>query len=121
MSVNKVILIGNLGMDPEIREMPGGGKVANFNLATSSRWRDKQTGEKREETEWHRIKCFGGLATVVGSYLHKGSKVYLEGRIKTRSFDGKDGSKVYVTEVVCDDLQMLDGRKQPSAHEEVEF
>lgn len=121
MSVNKVILVGNLGADPEVKELPGGSMVASFSLATSSKWKDKATGERKEETEWHNIKCFSGLATVVGNYLHKGSKVYLEGRIKTRSFENKEGRKQYITEIICDDLQMLDGKQSQQSTAPVEF
>lgn len=113
--INKVILIGNLGKDPEVRELQNG-KVANFTLATSHKWKDKD-GNKKEETEWHNVTVYGGLAAVVGTYLHKGSKVYVEGRMKTRSYEAKDGGKKYVTEVIASELQMLDGKQSaaPSA------
>ena len=105
--VNKVILIGNLGRDPEVRSTPSGQPVANFTLATSRRWRDKN-GQKQEQTEWHQIVCFGKQAEIAGQYLTKGKKVYIEGRITTRSWDDKEsGKKQYKTEIICDNFQML--------------
>ncbi|EIA6597982.1 single-stranded DNA-binding protein [Salmonella enterica] len=98
--INKVILIGNLGQDPELRYMPSGGAVANFNLATSETWRDKQTGEMRENTEWHRVVVSGKLAEIAGEYLRKGSQVYIEGQLRTRSRDDNNGVTRYVTEIV---------------------
>ena len=98
--VNKVILVGNLGQDPEVRYMPDGGAVANITLATSEAWRDKQTGENREVTEWHRVVLFGKLAEVAGEYLRKGSQVYIEGQLRTRKWQGTDGQDRYTTEVV---------------------
>lgn len=112
-SVNKVILIGNLGVDPEVRYLPNGNAVANLRLATSENWRDKATGERRERTEWHRVSIFGKLAEVAQQYLHKGSKVYIEGQLRTRKWQGQDGQDRYTTEVVVDingSMQMLDGR-----------
>ena len=111
--VNKVILVGNLGQDPEVRYMPDGGAVANITLATSEMWRDKQTGENREVTEWHRVVLFGKLAEVAGEYLRKGSQVYIEGQLRTRKWQGTDGQDRYTTEVVVNTggtLQMLGGR-----------
>ncbi len=110
--MNKVILIGNLGQDPEIRELTSG-KVANMSVATTHRWKDRD-GNKKEETDWHRVSMFGGLATLAASYLHKGSKVCVEGRIKTRSFENKDGQKQYVTEVVAENLELLGERSAAS-------
>ena len=110
--VNKVTLIGNLGKDPEVRELQNG-KVANFTLATSHKWKDKE-GNKKEETEWHNVTVYGGLASIVGSYLHKGSKAYVEGRLKTRSYEDKDGVKKYVTEVIATEVKMLDGKAAAS-------
>jgi single-strand DNA-binding protein len=107
--INKVILIGNLGADPETRYMPNGGAVANVNLATTQSWRDKESGEQNERTEWHRIVFFRRLAEIAGEYLRKGSKVYIEGSLRTRQWE-KDGQKHYTTEIVADDMQMLDGR-----------
>ncbi|MCC5859974.1 MAG: single-stranded DNA-binding protein [Ectothiorhodospiraceae bacterium] len=108
--VNKVILIGNLGKDPEVRYSPSGAAVANCTLATSDNWRDKQTGEMQERTEWHRVVFFGRLAEIAGEYLRKGSKVYVEGRLQTRKWQGQDGQDRYTTEVVANEMQMLDSR-----------
>ena len=108
--VNKVILIGNLGADPETRAMPSGSTVANLRVATSESWRDKQTGEQQERTEWHRVAFFGRLAEVAGEYLRKGSQVYIEGSLRTRKWQDKQGNERYSTEIVGNDLQMLGGR-----------
>lgn len=108
--VNKVILIGNLGNDPEIRYTPNGNAVANVTLATSSAWRDKQTGELQERTEWHRIIFFNRLAEIVGEYLHKGSKIYVEGSLRTRKWQDKTGIDRYTTEIIANEMQMLDSR-----------
>ena len=108
--INKVILIGNLGADPETRAMPSGTTVANLRVATSESWRDKQTGEQQERTEWHRVALFGRLAEVAGEYLRKGSQVYIEGSLRTRKWQDKQGNERYSTEIVGNDLQMLDGR-----------
>ncbi|MEA5105641.1 single-stranded DNA-binding protein [Pantoea sp. S18] len=111
--VNKVILVGNLGQAPEVRYMPDGGAVANITLATSENWRDKQTGENKEITEWHRVVLFGKLAEVAGEYLRKGAQVYIEGQLRTRKWQGTDGQDKYTTEVVVNaagTLQMLGGR-----------
>ncbi|MFO7858903.1 MAG: single-stranded DNA-binding protein [Ectothiorhodospiraceae bacterium] len=108
--VNKVILIGNLGADPEVRYSPSGAAVTNLRLATTDSWRDKQTGEQQERTEWHRVVYFGKLAEIAGEYLRKGSKVYVEGRLQTRKWQGQDGQDRYTTEVVGNDMQMLDSR-----------
>ena len=107
--INKVILIGNLGRDPEIRYTQDGQAVANFTLATSLEWRDKSTGEKREKTEWHRIVAFRKLGEICGEYLSKGKQVYIEGRLQTRSWE-QDGVTKYMTEVVASDMQMLGGK-----------
>lgn len=114
-SVNKVILVGNLGADPDVRSLPSGGKVVNLSVATSENWRDKNTGERREKTEWHRVVIFGeGLARVAEQYLKKGSKVYLEGQLQTRKWQDQSGQDKYSTEVVLQgfnsNLTMLDGR-----------
>ena len=114
--VNKVILIGNLGSDPEVRNLPNGNAVANITLATTDSWKDKQTGQKQERTEWHRVVFFGRLAEVVGQYASKGSKMYIEGRLQTREWE-KDGIKRYTTEIVVDiggQMQLLDSRPQES-------
>ncbi|MGP8032740.1 MAG: single-stranded DNA-binding protein [Steroidobacteraceae bacterium] len=108
--VNKVILIGNLGADPETRAMPSGTTVANLRVATSESWRDKQTGEQQERTEWHRVALFGRLAEVAGEYLRKGSQVYIEGSLRTRKWQDKEGKDRYSTEIVGNDLQMLGSR-----------
>jgi single-strand DNA-binding protein len=108
--VNKAILIGNLGADPEMRYTQGGKAVANLRIATSERWKDKQTGEQQERTEWHRVVLFGKLGEIAGEYLKKGSQVYLEGRIQTRKWQGQDGQDRYSTEIVADTMQMLGGR-----------
>jgi len=107
--VNKVILIGNLGQDPEVRYMPNGGAVCNITVATSETWKDKNTGENQEKTEWHRVVMFRRLAEIAGEYLKKGSKVYLEGRLQTRKWE-KNGQDHYTTEIVADQMQMLDSR-----------
>lgn len=109
--VNKVILIGNLGRDPEVRYMPSGGAVANLSLATSDTWKDKQTGEQQERTEWHNLVFYGRLAEIAGEYLKKGSKVFVEGRLQTRKWQDKNsGQDRYSTEIIVSDMQMLDGR-----------
>ena len=108
--INKVILIGNLGKDPEVRYMPNGGAVANITLATSESWKDKQSGEQKEQTEWHRVVFYQRLAEIVGEYLKKGSKVYIEGKLRTRKWQDKDGQDKYMTEIIADEMQMLDSR-----------
>lgn len=108
--INKVILIGNLGADPEVRYTQNSTAIANLSVATSETWKDKQSGEQREQTEWHRVVCYRRLAEIAGEYLRKGSKVYIEGRLQTRKWQGQDGKDNYTTEIVCNDLQMLDGR-----------
>ncbi|MGW8228551.1 MAG: single-stranded DNA-binding protein [Gammaproteobacteria bacterium] len=108
--VNKVILIGNLGRDPEVRYSPNGGAIANITLATSEAWKDKNTGEQVEKTEWHRVVFFRRLAEIAGEYLKKGSKVYIEGKLQTRKWQDKDGNERYTTEIVANEMQMLDTR-----------
>jgi len=112
--VNKVIILGNLGKDPEVRHMPNGGGVANLTIATSETWKDKQTGEQKEKTEWHRVVMFGKLAEIAGEYLKKGSKVYIEGALQTRKWQNQQGQDQYTTEIVVQGfngtLQMLDSR-----------
>ena len=108
--INKVILIGRLGQDPEVRYMTDGTAVANFSIATSDEWKDKETGEKRERTEWHRIVAWRRLGEICGEYLSKGRQVYVEGRLQTRSWEDKDGNKRYTTEIVASDIQFLGGR-----------
>jgi single-strand DNA-binding protein len=109
-SVNKVILVGNLGADPEVRYLPSGDAVANIRLATTDRYKDKASGEFKEVTEWHRVSFFGRLAEIVSEYLKKGSSVYIEGRIRTRKWQAQDGTDRYSTEIVADQMQMLGGR-----------
>ncbi len=108
--VNKVILIGNLGADPEVKYMPNGGAVANVTIATSESWKDKNTGETQEKTEWHRVVFFRRIAEVVGEYLKKGSKVYIEGKLQTRKWQDQSGADRYTTEIVANEMQMLDAR-----------
>jgi single-strand DNA-binding protein len=108
--INKVILIGHLGADPETRAMPSGMTVANLRLATSENWKDKQSGEQQERTEWHNVAMFGRLAEIAGEYLRKGSQVYIEGRLRTRKWQDKSGADRYTTEIVANDMQMIGGR-----------
>ncbi len=109
-SVNKVILVGNLGRDPETRYMPDGAAITNFSIATTEQWKDK-SGEKQEKTEWHRISTFQRLAEIAGEYLKKGSQVYIEGRLQTRKWTDKDGVEKYTTEIIADRMQMLGSRQ----------
>ena len=108
--VNKVILVGNLGADPETRYMPSGGAVTNIRIATSESWKDKTSGEQQERTEWHNVVFFGRLAEIAAEYLRKGSQVYVEGSLRTRKWEGKDGVERYTTETVASEMQMLGGR-----------
>jgi single-strand DNA-binding protein len=108
--VNKVILVGHLGADPETRAMPSGMTVSNLRLATSESWKDKQSGEQQERTEWHNVALFGRLGEIAGEYLRKGSQVYIEGRLRTRKWQDKEGHDRYTTEIQVNDMQMLDGR-----------
>lgn len=117
--INKVMLIGRLGKDPEVRYTPSGASVANFSIATSEEWKDKETGEKQERTEWHRIVAWRRLGEICGEYLRKGSQVYIEGRLQTRSWEDRDGNKRYTTEIVAQNMQMLgpagkEGRAEPA-------
>ena len=118
MSVNKVIIVGNLGRDPENRYLPSGEQVTSIAVATTDRWRDKASGEQKEQTEWHRISFFGKLAEIAGQYLKKGSQVYIEGRLRTRKYTDKEGIDRYATEIIADTMQMLgsrqDGQQQAS-------
>ena len=115
--INKVILVANLGQDPETRYTASGSAVTNISVATSRSWKDKQTGDKKEETEWHRVVIFGKTAEIAGEYLRKGSKVYIEGRLQTRKWQDKQGQDRWSTEVVCEEMQMLDskGQGQPAS------
>ncbi len=108
--VNKVILIGNLGQDPEVKYMPNGGAVTNVTIATSESWKDKNTGEQKENTEWHRVVFFRRLAEIAGEYLKKGSKVYIEGKLQTRKWQDQSGNDRYTTEIIANEMQMLDSR-----------
>jgi single-strand DNA-binding protein len=108
--INKVILVGNLGQDPETRYMPSGGAVTNITLATNESWKDKQTGEQKDRTEWHKVAMFNRLAEVAAEYLRKGSQVYVEGKLRTRKWQDRDGNDRYTTEVIADEMQMLGGR-----------
>lgn len=108
--INKVILIGNLGADPDMRSLPSGDPVANLSLATSEGWNDRQSGERREKTEWHRVVAFGKLAEIIGQYCRKGSKLYIEGRLQTRKWTDNQGVEKYSTEIIANDMQMLDSR-----------
>ena len=108
--INKVILVGHLGQDPEVKYMPSGGAVANVSIATSDQWKDKQTGEMKDRTEWHRVVFFNRLAEVVGEYLCKGSQVYVEGKLQTRKWQDQNGQDRYTTEIVANEMQMLGGR-----------
>ena len=110
-SVNKVILVGNLGRDPETRYAPSGSAICNVRIATTRNWKDKASGEKREETEWHSVVFYDRLAEIAGEYLKKGRSVYVEGRLKTRKWTDKDGVEKYTTEIVADNMQMLGGRE----------
>jgi len=114
--INKVILIGRLGQDPEVRYMPNGNAVANVTIATSESWKDKNTGEKQERTEWHKVTAFRKLAEIMGEYLKKGSQVYIEGRLQTDKYD-KDGQTHYATKIIADKMQMLDSKIQQSQQE----
>nr|DAS84895.1 MAG TPA: Single strand binding protein [Bacteriophage sp.] len=113
--INKVIIVGFLGNDPDVRTMPAGDLVVNISVATSESWTDKNTGEKKEVTEWHRIVIYRKLAEIAAQYLHKGSQVYIEGRLKTRKWQDNNGQDRYSTEIQCDNLQMLGGRNQDAA------
>ena len=108
--INKVILVGNLGSDPEVKYMPSGGAVANVSIATAESWKDKNSGEKQERTEWHRVVFFNRLAEIVGEYLRKGAQVYVEGRLQTRKWQDKNGQDRYTTEIIASEMQMLGGR-----------
>jgi len=108
--INKVILLGNLGNDPETKYMPSGGAVTNISIATSTSWKDKQTGEQKEKTEWHRVVFFNRLAEIAGEYLRKGSQVYIEGRLQTRKWQDQSGTDRYTTEIVANEMQMLGSR-----------
>lgn len=113
--VNKVIIVGNLGSDPDTRYMPSGSAVTNLSIATSESWKDKQSGEQKERTEWHKIAMFGRLAEIAAEYLRKGSQVYIEGKLRTRKWQDKDGKDRWTTEIVADEMQMLGARSGAGA------
>ena len=117
--VNKAIIVGRLGQDPEVRYMPNGNAVANFTVATSEQWKDQQ-GQKQEKTEWHRITIYGKLAEIAGEYLHKGSNVYLEGRLQTREWTDQQQVKRYTTEIIANEMQMLDGAPQQQGQQQAQ-
>jgi single-strand DNA-binding protein len=108
--INKVILVGNLGADPETRYMPSGSAVTNLTVATNETWKDKQTGEQKDRTEWHKVAMFNKLAEIAAEYLRKGSQVYIEGKLRTRKWQDRDGNDRYTTEIIADEMQMLGGR-----------
>jgi single-strand DNA-binding protein len=108
--INKVIIVGNLGNDPETKYMPSGGAVTNLSVATNESWKDKQTGEQKDRTEWHRVAMFGRLAEISAEYLRKGSQVYIEGKLRTRKWQDQQGNDRYTTEIIADEMQMLGGR-----------
>jgi single-strand DNA-binding protein len=110
-SINKVIIVGNLGRDPETRYMPSGDAMTNIAIATTDKWKDKASGEQKEATEWHRVAMFGKLAEIAGQYLKKGSQVYIEGKLRTRKWQDKDGVEKYTTEIIADTMQMLGSRQ----------
>ena len=114
--INKVILVGNVGVDPDVRYMPNGNAVTTLSLATSETWKDKQTGDKQERTEWHRVVCFNKLGEIAGEYVRKGSKLYVEGSLRTRKWQDQQGQDRYTTEIVASDIQMLDS-KGASSHQ----
>lgn len=115
--INKVILVGNLGQDPETKYLPSGSAVTNLRIATNESWKDKDTGEKKEKTEWHSVSMFGKLAEIAGQYLRKGSQVYIEGKLQTRKWQDKNGNDRYTTEIVANEMQMLGGKGGQPAHE----
>lgn len=113
--VNKVILVGHLGKDPEVRHLPNGNAVASFSIATSESWKDKDTGEKQERTEWHRVVCFNRLGEIVGQYVKKGARIYIEGSLKTRKWQDQQGQDRYTTEIIAAEMQMLDNKTSGSS------
>lgn len=120
--INKVILVGNVGSDPEVRYMPNGNAVATLSIATSETWKDKQSGDKQERTEWHRVVCFNRLGEIAGEYVRKGSKLYVEGSLRTRKWQDQQGQDRYTTEIIAADIQMLDnkGSSNPGGYEDAQ-
>lgn len=119
--INKVFIIGNLGQDPDTRFMPSGEAVTNISVATSESWKDKQSGERKERTEWHKVAAFGRLAEIISEYCRKGSKVYVEGSLRTRKWQGKDGQDRYSTEIVAKEIQLLDSANRSTSAAEPSF
>lgn len=117
--INKVILIGNVGVDPDVRYLPNGNAVTTLSVATSEAWKDKSTGEKQERTEWHRVVCFNRLGEIAGEYLRKGSKIYVEGSLRTRKWQDQQGQDRYTTEIVANDIQMLDAKGGASGYNDM--
>lgn len=113
--INKVILIGNVGLDPELRYLPNGNAATTLSLATTESWKDKQTGEKQERTEWHRVVCFNRLGEIAGEYVRKGSKIYIEGSLRTRKWQDQQGQERYTTEIIANELQLLDNKGAPTS------
>lgn len=114
--INKVILVGNLGADPEVRYSPNGAAIANLSIATTDSWKDKQSGESQERTEWHRVVLFNRLGEIAGEYLRKGSQVYIEGRLQTRKWQDKNGQERYTTEIIATEMQMMGGKQGSDMH-----
>ncbi|MDP1602119.1 MAG: single-stranded DNA-binding protein [Legionella sp.] len=118
--INKVILVGNVGVDPDVRYMPNGNAVTTLSVATSETWKDKQTGDKQERTEWHRVVCFNRLGEIAGEYIRKGSKLYVEGSLRTRKWQDPQGQDRYTTEIVASDIQMLDSKGGPGGYDDMQ-
>lgn len=118
--INKVILVGNVGVDPDVRHMPNGNAVTTLSIATSETWKDKQTGDKQERTEWHRVVCFNRLGEIAGEYIRKGSKLYVEGSLRTRKWQDPQGQDRYTTEIIASDLQMLDSKGGAGGYDDMQ-
>lgn len=118
--INKVILVGNVGVDPDVRHMPNGNAVTTLSIATSETWKDKQTGDKQERTEWHRVVCFNRLGEIAGEYIRKGSKLYVEGSLRTRKWQDPQGQDRYTTEIIASDLQMLDSKGGSGGYDDMQ-
>jgi single-strand DNA-binding protein len=118
--INKVILVGNVGVDPDVRHMPNGNAVTTLSIATSETWKDKQTGDKQERTEWHRVVCFNRLGEIAGEYIRKGSKLYVEGSLRTRKWQDPQGQDRYTTEIIASDLQMLDSKGGTGGYDDMQ-
>jgi single-strand DNA-binding protein len=118
--INKVILVGNVGVDPDVRHMPNGNAVTTLSIATSETWKDKQTGDKQERTEWHRVVCFNRLGEIAGEYIRKGSKIYIEGSLRTRKWQDPQGQDRFTTEIIANDLQMLDSKGGSAGYDDMQ-